>query len=123
MFLSKAIRSISAVGGAAVLLAVLFTYSANGSVNLQTVPRRSTPAEVGQAALDGQLQAMREVGYNNQCLTEVEVNGERCIESCIIDGSSGFFIAIKLQHPQCSVIGCVCEENELGIVGGKELHE
>jgi len=106
-------------GGAVLLLAMLVS-NAHGSVNLRPIPQLSTPAEVGRAVLDEQIQEMLDTGYNNQCLMDVEVSGESCIEHCVSKNAPGFFLAIYFQHPQCKVIGCMCEEalglEEAGVV-------
>ena len=78
----------------------------------RTEPRNATPIEIAQAALEGQVGAMRGHGFNDACLQEVLTFGERCVQRCVTS-DSGFFISIALNHPNCSPVRCGCEGEEL----------
>lgn len=102
--------------GVVLLLTLLFAPPSNANVILKDPTakqsRLSTPVEIAQAVLDGQVEALRKHGFNQQCLLSVEIQGERCIERCIPQ-DIGFFIAVGLDKPECQVLGCGCEGREM----------
>jgi hypothetical protein len=70
-------------------------------------PRNATPAEISEAALAGQMEAMRRAGYSEDCLFEVKIFGNLCIQQCI---GTGFALRLKDDYPECRIDYCVCEE-------------
>jgi len=106
MFKSRTFRLIvSGIGAAAVVAVAVFMLLALAARAEE--PRNATPAEISQAALDGQIEAMRRAGYNEDCLFEVKIFGGLCIGQCT-DG--GFALHLKDDYPRCSIDSCVCEE-------------
>ena len=79
---------------------------------VEELPRLSTPVEIAQAMLYGKIDALRKHGFNRFCLLSVEIQGELCIERCIPQ-DVGFYIAIGLNKPECQVLGCGCEGEEM----------
>lgn len=117
MFQSRAFRLIASAVGIVVLVCLMLflskiTYADTG----RTEPRTATPIEIAQAALEGQAEAMRGQGFNDDCIQEVLTFGERCVKRCVTQ-DSGFFISIALNHPNCSPVDCGCEGEEPVPVG------
>ena len=76
-------------------------------------PRNATPIEIAQAALEGQIEAMRKAGYDENCLFEVKIFGNLCINRC---SGTGFALRLKDDYPGCRLDYCACEDEESGWV-------
>ncbi len=105
MLQSRVFRLIvSAIGVG--ILACLLLFALVGVVKAEE-PRDATPIEIKQAALEGQIEAMRKAGFTEDCLWEVGVFGKLCILDC---GDAGFAIRLGVDFPACSVQHCICED-------------
>ncbi len=78
------------------------------SRDFEPEPRVATPAEIAQAALEGQAEAFRVHGFNESCIQEMLAYGRMCIEQCVT-ADSGFSLGVTLYHPNCSVVSCACD--------------
>jgi hypothetical protein len=109
MFKSRVFRLfVSAVGAVAVVcLVVLIMLLAMAAKSEE--PRNATPVEIEQAALEGQMEAMRRAGYSEACLFEVKIFGNLCINQCV---GTGFALHLKDDYPECRIDYCACEDAE-----------
>jgi hypothetical protein len=105
MLKSRAFRIfVSAIGAVAVVCLVVFLFALSAR---SEEPRNATPTEIEQAALEGQMEAMRRAGYSEACLFEVKIFGNLCINQCI---GTGFALHLKDDYPECRIDYCACEE-------------
>jgi hypothetical protein len=107
MLKSRAFRLfVSALGAVAVVCLVVLIMLL-GMTAKSEEPRNATPTEIEQAALEGQMAAMRRAGYNEDCLFEVKIFGSLCIQQCI---GTGFALHLKDDYPGCRIDYCACED-------------
>ena len=110
MFQSRAFRLFVAACVIAVLgLLIHFGLFVAGLSNAEE-PRNATPVEIAQAALDGQIEAMRKAGFDVECLFQIEVFGKICVEQCVALREEGFALQLQADHPSCSIESCTCED-------------
>ena len=111
MLKSRTFRLIvSAIGALAVVsLAVFMLLSLAARAE---EPRNATPAEIAQAALEGQIEALRKAGFDRECLFGIEVFGRICIERCVTK-DAGFFLDLRTDPPTCFVRNCICEDGRV----------
>ena len=103
---SRVFRIFAAAMGLLCAIACLLII-ASGFPAKSEEPRNATPIEIKQAALEGQIEAMRKAGFTEDCLWEVGVFGKLCILDC---GDTGFAIRLRNEFPSCSVQHCICED-------------
>ncbi len=75
-------------------------------------PRNTTSIEIAQAALEGQIAAMKKAGFDRECLFHIEVFGRLCIKQCVTE-NTGFFLDLRTDFPGCFVRECTCDAEAL----------
>ena len=110
------VAALGVLCGVACLL-IIFTSLDWVSLAKQSLeePRNATSIEIAQAALEGQMEAMKKAGFDKECLFEIEVFGRICIERCVTK-DTGFFLELRTDPPTCFVRNCICEDEESGRV-------
>ena len=101
---------VSAVVAAIFTLWLLPAKADTGRTPLEA--RNATPVEISQAALEGQIEALRKSGFDEGCLFEIKMYGEMCIEQCVTRGE-GFALHLEGELPTCAVKHCSCEGEPL----------
>ncbi len=95
---------VSAIAVACLIVVVILLATAARSEE----PRNATPVEISQAALEGQIEALRKAGFDENCLFEIDMYGKLCIQQCV-PGGTGFALHLNGTLPECTVRECTCE--------------
>jgi hypothetical protein len=102
---------VSAVGAVMLVCLLLFLGGLAAEANTgRTEPRTATPIEIATAALEGQIEALRKAGFDETCLYVTEMYGKLCIEQCVSEGTTGFYLQLYADPPRCTVKSCTCED-------------